>query len=353
MKILFSAYDAGGMDALTPVINKIKDNKKYILKVFLGGPAKKIAKSEKIKFINCEKKTIKEIEDLIKKFKPDVICTGTSSGKTIEKIIWRIAKKEDIPTVAVVDFWINYNLQFSFSNKEKINKKNLPDLICLMDDLGKKEMIKEGFPKEILKITGNPHFENFKKFSKVNQKRKKITYIDQHFSELIPKGIHDEIGFREQQVFDDFIKSLSENDWDGEVVIKFHPGSKTKNRYDATIKKSKIKIRKAKPKEKLDTLLEQSEFVAGMTSMALFEAALGGKFVVSYQPHQKKKIDPLISNRLGLSHFAYSYKKLKNVITKAIKGKYNDKNIKTIREKYTKIHATENVLHQIKNISKK
>jgi hypothetical protein len=351
-KIVFAAHDAGGMDAILPIFKKFKRNKKIQLLNLFSGPALKISQREKIVSEDAEKYKMEEIEKMVSVFQPDLIFTGTSSGIHIEKILLRIARKLGFKILAIMDFWINYNLQFSFNPTGILLPIDLPDYILVMDDLAKKEMISEGFPAEKLIITGNPHFDDFKKFRSPAGVKEKIIFIDQHFSELVKCGIHEDLGYNELDAFSGAVSVLEEIGWKGDLIIKFHPGSQSQSRYDEIIKKSFLAIKKAPLEESLHSLFNKSNFVFGMTSILLFEAALGGKPVLSYQPGLKRKLDPLVTNRLGISHFAYSYPELQSKIAKLLELRQPTDIHQRFIDSYTKSKATERVIRFILSLIK-
>ncbi len=348
-KIIIAAHDAGGMDSLIPVIGKLFQDSSYEVTCLVHGPAKKLLDQRQYRYADADTLSDAELEMLVVDVAPDVILTGTSSGLTIEKKLLKIAQAKKIPTVAIIDFWINYNLQFSFAAKGKAKAVDLPDLILVMDDLAKREMIAEGFPEEKIVITGNPHFESFKIFPPPPVENQNIVFIDQGFSGLYHEGFHENMGFDEIEVMRDLIRALSEMGFAGKVIVKFHPATQNRAKYDALVKPTSIKI-ELDSKDTLEKSLAESRLVVGMTSMALFEAALGGKIVISYQPHPARLPDPLISNRLGLSHFAYNYGDFKKILTKTLLGKAKQEINQSLIDQYTKNHATLKVIEEIEKL---
>ncbi|MBI5147721.1 MAG: hypothetical protein HZA37_01035 [Parcubacteria group bacterium] len=344
-KIIFATHDAGGADTLVPVIKRIAKNKLFSVKVLFSGPARLIAKKNKIKFIGVNGYTTDKIEKSVSFFGPDFILTGTSSGMHIDKALWRAAKKLGIPTAAILDSWVNYGRQFSFSGRRGVVQGKLPDHILIMDKTTRREMIAEGFPKERLIVTGNPHFDGFKKFKNIGFKSaKKILFIDQHFSELVASGVHENLGFAEIKVFGDLVNALEKLNWTGELLIKFHPGSKSLSRFDEIIAGSGLRIRKAKRGDDIRALIERNDLIFGMTSMALFEAALGGKIVCSYQPGLARKTDALISNRLGLSYHTRRASELPGLLKKLIGPSANLRVRNVGIRNYFHRNATQNVI---------
>mgnify|MGYP001572234742 CR=1 FL=1 len=352
-KIIFAAHDAGGFDALFPVIQKLRGRRAFKILNLLGGPAALIAKRNKIAYTDAHGSSDEEILEIVRSFSPDIVVTGTSSGVYIDKRTFRAARRLGIPTAAILDSWVNYSPQFILNNKQKVALSDLPDKILVMDDISRREMIQEGFPAKKIVITGNPHFASFKRFKKVPAGGpERAVFIDQHLSELMKSGIHEDLGYAEIEVFRDLVNALEDLNWRGELVIKFHPGSKDLTRFDRTIAGSGLKIVKAKENAELRDILDRSRFVFGMASMALFESALGGKTVLSYQPKLRRKTDHLISNRIGLSYAVYERSELKPMLKKVL---FSDSpRAKYLRQikKYTNKQAASKVIRVLLSMIK-
>ena len=340
-KVIFTAQDPGGFNALTPVIKKFKKDKRFNVSVILAKHACLFAKEHSIGYLDADK-TPFDITGA------DLIVTGTSFGDSIEKKIIAMAKTKNIPTISIIDFWTDYAP--SFSDSETGNFKYLPDYILAVDEVMKKEMILNGFPPDKIFITGNPCFDSFSKITRSEADKGLISFFSQPFSEILKnsnKDYKDYAKFDEVQVFEDIVKALEKIDLNKKIIINFHPRTKKFDKFDKIIKNSKLEIRKEK-KLYNKNLIEKSEIITGINSVVLFEAAMMGKKVLSYQPGLKSP-DLLISNKLGLSAPVYKkkdlYKAFKKMFFKKVK-KHNSKMIK----KYTGNKSTQKVTDFIANI---
>lgn len=310
-KIFVAAQDPGGWKAIWPVVQKLK--KKFLIKIFL------------------EKLPEKTLIELFKKEKPDLVFTATSLGDSIEKKIIKVARVQKIKTVSLIDFWSSYKLRFG---------KYLPDYILVIDEIMKKEMAREGFDPQKLVITGSPCFDAFKA---AKRKGKFITFFSQPFSEL---GINSD--YNEMQVFEDLVAVLEKLRPGTSLKIKFHPREKKLKKFDKIIKKSILDC--SIVKTGAEDLIKKSKLVLGMNSVALFQAAMMGKTVLSYQPNLKG-LDPLISNRFGLSTVVYKKKDLAPAFKKMISVRPEKKNLKIIK-KYTQNNSTQKVINFITKLLK-
>ncbi|MEK7658934.1 MAG: NTP transferase domain-containing protein [Patescibacteria group bacterium] len=344
-KIIFTAQDPGGFNAIAPVIKSFEKDARFDVSVILAKHACIYAEKQNIKYLNADKTSF-DISGA------DLIFTGTSFGDSIEKKIIFEAKEKGIPTISIVDFWTDYTP--SFSDPEKRNFKYLPDYILAVDEIMKKEMEAEGFPKNKIFITGNPSFDSFD--TKLNKKADKnlITFFCQPMSELYKKDSKDyknATKFSEVKVFYDIVEAIEKIDLNKKIIIDFHPRAKKLNKFDKIIKKSKLKIEKnIKPYG--ENSVKNPEIIIGMSTVVLFEAALAGKKVLSYQPGLKKKIDYLASNRLGLSLPVYKKEDLYLALKRLIFQKSKAKNLKLIK-KYTQNNSTQKVINFINDILKK
>lgn len=129
--------------------------------------------------------SLASMEKVLEQVSPNLALTGTSAqeGKAndiVEHTTTRAARKLDIASLAVLDIWQAYSQRFS-DERTSQRLDILPTHIAVMDQLAYDEMVAEGFPKEVLVITGNPHFDNL--FAKA-----------QSFTELQRKEIRQKIG---------------------------------------------------------------------------------------------------------------------------------------------------------------
>jgi hypothetical protein len=349
IKIFFAAQDPGGFNAILPVIKELvkpKWKEIFILKLFLANESRDIARKNNIKYLNGNLLENKELIEVFEKEKPNLVFVSTSWGKSIDKEMIKIAKNQGIKTVAFMDFWANYKPRFSDLNSK--NLVYLTDYILLIDEVMKKEMITEGFNRNNLIITGSPFFDTLSNLAKNKQKEKIISFFCQPISELydLPKKYP---GYDEVEVFNDLVEVFENIKLKTPIKIKFHPVAKNFKKFDRIIRKSKLKISIEK-KLSAEGLIKKSKLVIGMFTIALFQAALMGGKVLSYQPNLKGP-DMLLSNRLGLSEAVYKKKNLRFVFKKMISSKPKIKNIKLLK-KYTQNQSTKKVINFIRDIAK-
>ncbi|MBU0981405.1 hypothetical protein KKC94_01815 [Patescibacteria group bacterium] len=292
IKILFAAEDPGGFNTLWPVYLQTGGT------FYLAGTSKLIAKEKKIPFIPADNFTEEQIQETINKENPDAVLTGTSLGQSLDKLFISAAKHLKIPVASIIDFWINYSQRFTA----------LPDKIFIMDDFAKEEMLREGFDQKLLKVTGNPFFDTFRPGIK---KGENITFFSPFYTEITKNPLN----LNEVEALADFVAAFEELKIASPILIKNHPKSTRPDKFEQIIAQSPLKIQLTQ--ENPETLIENSFLVIGLNSMPLFQAALMGKRVISYQPGLKGP-DPLISNKLGFSTAIYKKEDLTVAIKKTL-----------------------------------
>ena len=345
IKILFAAQDPGGFNTILPVIKELKKKKKFLSKLILANQSRNIAKKYGVRYQNGNYLTKDSLAKLIESEHPDLILTATSQGLSIEKKITKIARIQKIRTIAIIDFWSNYGLRFSDPGSK--NLAYLPDYILVIDKIMKKEMTDQGFDPRKLIVTGSPFFDTFSKSTKQKERENLLVFFSQPFSELFKSGDRNYLGYNEIQVFEDLVEVLEKLQLKMPIKIKFHPRVRKLNKFDRIIKNSKLKISIEK-KLSAEDLIKKSKLVMGMNSVVLFQTAVMGKGVLSYQPNLKEA-DPLISNRLGLSAAVYKKKDLYSELKKLLSAKPKKRNPGLIK-KYTKNNSTKKVIDFIQSV---
>ena len=311
-KILAFAREVGGAAAIAPVCQAMLQNmwdvlllaKDYGLGFFVN---------QNLRCLDFPSFDLSYLDTLINEnfgFLPDVIFTSATSLPTLdmtERYLWKWGKKNNIPTVGILDQWQNYVLRFSGPGKHEI-LAYLPDYIFVMDELAKDEMIREGIPKELIIVTGQPAFdkvaEEHKAFSsQVNEIKAKL-HIPDNFTiitfvaESLKKDFGDNLGYDEQSTLEFLANALDEICRRNKglhiyLIIKLHPENKHKE-FDWSLSKWPSLKKQIIEKELSSCeVIEISDLIVGMSSVLLVEAILAQKIVVSLQ------INSLVDSQLA------------------------------------------------------
>ena len=245
----------------------------------------------------------------------------------------------------IIDYWSDYRMRFS--TPLTLDMMYLPDSICIIDEIMLDAMIKEGFPKKILHITGNPFFDTFQNRTSAGTGNY-IVFASQPFSETYDDD-DDHGRLSEITIFSDYARVLEECGNTMPVYIALHPREKKKHKFDKIIANSKLNI--SITQEKTIDIARGARLIVGIRTMLLFEVAMLGKAVISYQPGITSKDDVLVSNHLGVSTPAYSYQDLVVKIKEVLATESLPKNLEAARKKYIYNNSTEKVIVEICNLT--
>ncbi|MBU4462040.1 hypothetical protein KKD91_03180 [Patescibacteria group bacterium] len=338
-KIIFVVEQQGGFDIFSPVISGIKKDKKFLYILFSDN--QRIydqAREQKIKYSRLVGPSISKLKEIIQKENPDIVFTDTSEkefGLSIDKKFINIAKELRKPTISIVDSWMSY--------RERFGKKleYLPNKIFVIDEKMEDDLHKIGIPKDKVEITGSPRFDKFSEIKNTKKTKNLIIFN----SQPIPKKEK----LNEVKIFRDIVKALEKIHPKKKIIITFHPtreiDKKDRNKYDNIIENSQLTITKAGKDEETDKLNRKAELVMGIHSIALFDASLIKKRVLSYQPGKNIKDDKLQSNKYGWSVPVYK----KENLVKKIKSLYAKKVPvgKKQRSKYILNNSTQKVIKKL------
>ena len=181
-KIITTSWHKGGANAIIPIIKRLKEERKLDILALGHGYSEDIFNSKDIDYKTIQDFGLNNVskesmQTILERENVNLVLTGTSvqddkNKDVIEQTITLAAKERGIPTLAILDFWANYSIRFSdIYNNQKF--KFLPDRIAIIDEFAEKEMLDEGFSKNILIITGNPHFDDLERKSREFTKEKK------------------------------------------------------------------------------------------------------------------------------------------------------------------------------------
>lgn len=279
MKVLFSAKDAGGANAIVPVIAALREEGARLSGV-LAGPAQDIFDAAHIPFTAGVDVAA------------DIFVAGTSAGDSPDKEIMR--KLGGMPSLYVLDFWRNYWQRFSTAGKR--NFTYLPTRICVMDAIAKEEMAAEGFPEGVLAVTGNPHFDHFADaVTRTGEEGKRILFVSQPLGSVANLPGYTSVAYDEYATLKDLIQALATLPEQYYVSVRLHP----KEPRDKYAEYLGTRVRRA-PESTLEESLSLAGLILGISSPVLMQAAAAGKRVLSYEP-ELIGADPLVSNRVGVT----------------------------------------------------
>ena len=246
----------------------------------------------------------------------DILITSTSDGVyTKEKELTLQARQYGVPSLSILDYWSHYRQRYS---NERDELMYLPDMIAVMDEYAKTEMIVLGFPADVIEVTGQPAFdcleEKRQKYAQSYERRWNAGYTarrghgygeDTRLAIFLSQPIASSDygwGFNEHKVIPMFLDAVQSVAPDCQVLIRPHPREDSKGlfRYEY-YNDLDVKIRRS---DGIHELMVSADLVAGMNTVMLVEACYLGCITLSIQPG-KIGPDRLPTNRLGFSRAVY------------------------------------------------
>ena len=304
-RILWSANDPGGMNAIVPVIKALIARGDEVVGIATG-PAVAIAAQKGIAVQDAAAYSEEILRGKVEAARSQVFLAGSSFGDSIDKKILRLIPQ--VPSVYVLDFWSNYRMRFS---AEREDLGYLPTAICVMDDLARREMLAVGFDDEHLHVTGNPHTEHFTEgITRDREDPHEIVFISQPVREVDGE----KYGFDEYLVLEHLARAVQKMPGPFYLRLRLHPKDEP-HKFDEYLD-GRILM---SPASSLEEALSTAGLVVGMFSPVLIQAAAAGKRVLSYEPGLKRE-DPLATNHLGLTKKLATERELDEALKKYAAG---------------------------------
>jgi hypothetical protein len=319
MRVLALAGDAGGARALLPVVRWLRSAREVDVECRAYRAAASIWAETGFRPGNAGDADVGGFDR--------ALLGTTVAPEQYEVRVTRQARELGVRTVTVLDFWSNYRQRFTSGQGEFV----LPDVIAIMDEQASREMREAGFPADVLRVTGQPAFDDLAALDveAVGARGREllagafagappellILYASQPLSQLYRR---EELGFHEHEVLRDVVEALGDvlraHGRRATLLVKPHPRELG----------APFRLPPPPGAELAVCLLTDgwvghreaaaaSDLVIGMNSMALLEACLLRRRVLTYQPGLMLP-DPLPSNRFGWSRAVYDSRDLRGAL---------------------------------------
>ena len=303
--------------------------------------------------------------------KPDFVLMGSSAHSKTDKNLIFEAKYKSIPCVSILDTYGRYVQRVS--GRKGIEKfMFMPDKICIMDNIALEEMVKLGFNKEKLVITGQSFFDNLGKLRLkhtlqdsigtrnelgINQEDYLILFSSQHIGALAKEKPESYQGYTEVTVLRSLYENLRQLKMKNlALLIKVHPDPRE---YIENTKKAienpalEHKIIFLKDRKSRQHMLA-SDLVTGMYSTSLIETTHLNKPAISIQPNLNGT-DNLPTNNVNVTIPVYKEEDILPTLEKVIFDKEYKEKLQEIRRRFfTDGKATErivNLVYEMLNIN--
>lgn len=249
--------------------------------------------SRQCKFVEL---SAENAQHLIDRYQPKVIIGGTAeNARTLALSLFQEGKARLIPTVGVVDMVVNADRRFRGEGDQPFSFA--PDYIMVPDEDTRQAFQSLDFAADKLVVTGYPQFDFAREKARslpINgsaARRKKIVFIAEPESKLNPalstrnanyklqgRGGSD---FRTHIVLEEVLDAIKAARLDAHFVVRLHPKN---SREQFTQYESEV----AEFSQGGDPLavFGDADLVAGITSMALQEAAWFGRRTLAVLPEE-------------------------------------------------------------------
>jgi hypothetical protein len=271
-----------------------------------------------------------QAKQLLGRVRADCLLSATSdNGVNLEKPFFAAARQLGIPSLAVLDHWMNYRLRFA---NEKGELLYTPDRIAIMDEQARQEMIAEGLDADRLVVTGQPafdelaafrqaatleHRENIRQLLGVVPAERMVLFASEPISTMCGTEPSQPLypGYTEQSVLGALVTALqriARRRAEGIVlVVRPHPLEKLESLPHSIDGPLRLVL---DGRGKGRDVVRAADLVTGMTTVLLVEACLLGCVVLSLQPGLRLA-DALPTNRWGASRGVYREEEMEATLT--------------------------------------
>lgn len=265
-------HDAG---AANLIIGWLRQNQDIDLRVHMTGPALSLWKEA------FPDSTVMCLDDALDGAKK--LLSGSGWMSNLEHVARSRARANDIPTIAVIDHWVNYRERFIREGCEV-----LPDEIWVSDDYAFSEA-KRCFPEIVLRQFTNQYLQTLVNEIHVLQADQKFRDIQHVLYALEPIRLlwsGDDSRPGEFQALDYFISRLELLGLksDAQIRLRPHP-SDALDKYDSWINSHRQQYNiSLAANESVSHAISWADWVVGCESFMLVIALSAGKKVVSTLP---------------------------------------------------------------------
>lgn len=293
LQVLVAAHDAGGADALAPMIPFLR-TRGHEVSIQAAGPA-------------VDRLDARRTRSDPRPPNADAVLAGTSLEATHELEILKAAGDTDIPTMALIDSWTNYRERFEDADGNLV----LPDAVATPDERAAEEAAEAGLPADRIYVAGQPALDALARaaeaWSRDEERRVRrrlgvetedrlVTFFGQPMADMHPPGSGRHRGYDEGDAFDLLGRLVEMSPLDPVVAARPHP-REAPGKYRS--------LSDIPPKQvaavTYEDLILASDLVAGMTSIALVHAIVADRPVLSLQPQLRGR-DALVLGRMGLTN---------------------------------------------------
>lgn len=296
--VLTMARDAGAGAALAPVVRALIGDGVLTVSSVAAGKAAAVFERHGLPVLAFpEQPDATDVDGLLERERPRVVLTGTSFKPERDALFWRAAAARGIPTIALVDHWVNYAERFSI--EEPFDA--LPDVVAVMDEVTAQRLRELGCPAERVRVSGQPYFdelaaegaavgrEEARRELGIETDRTVVVFASEpqaRYSGSSPEH-PGYLGYTEHDVLALLRRSLAEAAPDAILIVKLHPLEDSHAFHELAdgAGAPAVRVLRTYPPTHL---ISAADVVVGMTSVFQLESAVMGIPTLSLRPGGRK-----------------------------------------------------------------
>jgi hypothetical protein len=293
-RVLTMARDAGAGAALAPVVRALIRDGRLAVSTVAAGKAAAVFERHGLPVLAFpERPNAADVDALLARERPGLVLTGTSFKPERDALFWRAAAARGIPTVAVVDHWVNYVERFSIERPFDA----LPDVVAVMDEFTAQRLHELGCPGERVRVTGQPYFdelaaegaavsrEDARRELGIDPRRTVVVFASEPQARYWGASSDDPgyLGYTEHDVLALVRAALAEVAPAAILVVKLHPLEDPHAFHELADGEGAPAIRVLRTYPPTH-LISAADAVVGMTSVFQLESAVMGVPTISIRP---------------------------------------------------------------------
>ncbi len=312
--------DPGPARALAPVLRKLAQGPAGVLALTYGQAGDIWSGLDLARKPLAPGVQAKDCAALLRDMGAAALLVGTSYNELmLEHLFLEAARVLGLPSLAVLDFPSHFRARFSGRDGRL---SHLPDAIAVDSAATRRQMLAQGFPEQVIQVTGAPAFDSLAGFREAFREDQRqqirqalgagpgeflVLFASQPLSRFyeIRPGSLGELAFNERQVLEAVGKALARiarrSGRSLVLVVRPHPREDPADFdwFSSPGLKHMVSNRFTSWE-----VVCAADLVVGMNSVLLMEACHLGRIVVSVQPGQSRS-DSLPTNLSGHSHAVY------------------------------------------------
>jgi hypothetical protein len=220
---------------------------------------------------------------------PDAVVTGTSHYQPFEPTLWRLAARQGIPSLAILDSWVNLAMRFS---------QGRPDFVGAVDTGQVADLARLGFSTDRVLLAGHPFLRDLLRSRsqrapvepRAASASVRLLFVSEPIAQDVAAGRNPPFGFDQIDVFqllDQAATIAADVDRRVTIGVRLHPyedPARLLARMRERPPHPHVEVRVIAQQEPAHHSLEWADLVTGIGSMLLLEAIAFGRPVLSVQP---------------------------------------------------------------------